>query len=145
MSTRNLFPALIALIVFGACPMALRADDAKIEDVKKEDGSVVYELRTYTANPGKLADLHKRFRDHTMRLFEKHGMKNIGYWVPIDKPDTLIYIIAHKNKEAAARSWKEFAADPKWKHVYNESHKNGVLVNHFERQYLTPTDYSPLK
>ena len=138
MSLRNVCLMLTAILF--VAPLAVRADDES-----KEGSTLVYELRTYTANPGKMADLHKRFRDHTMRLFEKHGMKNVGYWVPIDKPDTLVYIVAHKSREAAAKSWKDFLADPEWQSVYKESHKNGVLVKKLERQYLSPTDYSPLK
>jgi hypothetical protein len=138
MSLRNVLLCLMATLF--AAPLSLVADDTA-----KEGTTMVYELRTYTANPGKLADLHKRFRDHTMQLFEKHGMKNVGYWVPLDKPDTLVYLIAHKSREAANESWKAFMADPEWQAVYKESHKNGVLVKHVDRQYLTPTDYSPIK
>ncbi len=114
-------------------------------DAPSAGSTMVYELRTYTTNDGKMDDLHKRFRDHTMQLFEKHGMKNIGYWVPVDKPDTLVYLIAHKSREAAKQSWKEFLSDPEWKQVYKESHKNGVLVKKVVSQYMTPTDYSPMK
>ncbi len=135
---RNVLLALTTVLF--ALPLSVAAAEPA------SDGeTLVYELRTYTCNPGKLPDLHKRFRDHTMRLFEKHGMKNIGYWVPVDKPDTLIYIVAHKSREAAAKSWKEFQADPEWQAVYKESHKNGKLVNKVVSQYMTPTDYSPVK
>lgn len=138
MSLRTL--SLVFMAALFAAPMSLPADDAS-----KEGATLVYELRTYTTNPGKLPDLHKRFRDHTMRLFEKHGIKNIGYWVPLDKPDTLVYLVAHKSREAATQSWREFLADPEWQRVFKESHKNGVLVKKVERQFLSPTDYSPLK
>jgi hypothetical protein len=138
MSLQNVL--LFLMMTLFAAPLSLAADDAA-----KESSTLVYELRTYTANPGKLADLHKRFRDHTMRLFEKHGMKNIGYWVPLDKPDTLVYIVAHKSREAARQSWAAFLSDPEWKQVAKESNKDGDLVKHVDRQYLTPTDYSPIK
>jgi hypothetical protein len=131
---------LFATTILFAVPLCLSADEAATQGE-----TLVYELRTYTCYPGKLPDLHKRFRDHTMRLFEKHGIKNVGYWVPQDKPDTLVYIVAHKSREAAAKSWKEFQADPEWQKAYKESHKNGALVKKVERQYLSPTDYSPLK
>ena len=144
MSTKNFFSHVVAILVaaglFAAVSLTLAADETK-----KEEASPVYELRTYTCNPGKLPDLHKRFRDHTMRLFEKHGMKNIGYWVPTDKPETLIYIVEHKSRDAAKQSWKAFIDDPEWKEVYKESHKNGVLVKKVESVYMTPTDYSPIK
>src|SRR5262245_37858208 len=79
------------------------------------DGDRVFEIRTYTTEPGKLPDLLKRFREHTCQIFEKHGMTNIGYWVPTDEPrsqNTLIYILAHKSRDAATKSWKDFQADP---------------------------------
>ena len=80
-----------------------------------------------------------------MPLFEKHGIKNIAYWVPLDKPDTLIYIVAHKSRAAADKSWKEFQADPEWQKARKESELNGGLVKKVERQYMTPTEYSPMK
>ena len=88
----------------------------------------VFEMRTYTAAPGKFAALHSRFRDHTLRLFEKHGMQNIGYWVPADPPNsenTLTYIIAHKDRESAKKSWAAFGADPEWQKVRKESMADG--------------------
>ena len=109
----------------------------------------VFELRTYTAGPGKLAALHSRFRDHTLRLFEKHGMQNIGYWNPADPPNsenTLVYIIAHKDREAAKQSWAAFGADPEWQKVRKESMADGVsLTTKVESVFLNPTDYSPMK
>src|SRR5882724_1812394 len=82
--------------------------------------SRVYELRTYTCNEGKLEDLKKRFRDHTIEIFKRHGMESIGYWVPQDAPNsktTLIYIISHASREQAVKNWAEFGADPEWKKV----------------------------
>jgi hypothetical protein len=118
---------------------------------KSSSGNKVYELRIYTTNPGKMEDLHKRFRDHTNRLFKKHGMEIVGYWTPQDdkqgKSDKLIYLLAFPSREAAEASWKAFRDDPEWKRVYAESHKNGVLVKQggVESIFLDPTDYSPLK
>ena len=109
----------------------------------------VFEMRTYTAGPGKFAALHSRFRDHTLRLFEKHGMQNIGYWVPADPPNsenTLTYILAHKDREAAKASWAAFGADPDWQKVRKESMADGVsLTTKVESVFLNPTDYSPMK
>ena len=109
----------------------------------------VFEMRTYTAGPGKFAALHSRFRDHTLRLFEKHGMQNIGYWVPADPPNsenTLTYILAHKDREAAKASWAAFGADPEWHKVRKESMADGVsLTTKVESVFLNPTDYSPMK
>src|SRR5438445_6584378 len=72
----------------------------------------VYELRTYTTLPGRLPALHKRFAEHTLKLFEKHGMKNEMYWVPTDEDNKLIYVVSHDSREAADKSWKAFGADP---------------------------------
>src|SRR3990172_10871142 len=91
----------------------------------------VFEIRTYTANEGKLLDLHARFRNHTLRLFEKHGMTNVGYWSPQDAPlsqNTLIYIISHESREAAKKNWDDFRNDPDWTKVQKESEANGKLV-----------------
>ena len=120
--------------------------NAQANDEKKgESAEMLYELRTYYTPEGKLDDLNARFRNHTLGLFEKHGMKNIIYWTPVDKPDTLIYVIAHKDKAAADASWAAFKDDPEWKKVAEETQKNGSLVKKVESVYLTPTDYSPHK
>ncbi len=104
----------------------------------------VYEMRTYYAHPGKVEDMNKRFRDHTCKLFEKHGMENIGYWSPVDNPEgKLIYLLAYPSREAREASWKAFMADPAWKEVYAASHKNGPLVAKAESLFLQTTDYSP--
>jgi len=131
--------SLAALAAFGL------AEKGRLSAEEKKPAPLVYELRTYIAHPGKLDDLHKRFRDHTVRLFEKHGMKNVAYWTPIDKDDTLVYVLAHKSREAAEKSWNDFKNDPEWQAAYKESHKNGPLVMKVESQFLTPTDYSPMK
>ncbi len=112
-------------------------------NVYADESEMLYELRTYTANEGKLSALHARFRNHTMALFEKHGMKNIGYWVPVDKADTLTYLIAHKNQESVAASWKAFVADPDWQKVYADSIVDGALVNNIDSTFMRATDYSP--
>lgn len=108
----------------------------------------VYELRTYTTNEGKLDALLERFRSHTTRLFEKHGMTNVGYWVPQDEPkskNTLIYLLAHKDREAAKKNWDEFRADPEWKKVQTASETGGKIVDHLESVFMDPTDFSKLK
>ena len=106
----------------------------------------VYELRTYTAAPGKLEALQSRFRDHTVKLFEKHGMVNVGYWVPADAKDgageKLVYLLAHKSRDAAKESWANFSADADWKEVVKKSQADGKLVTKVESVYMAPTDYS---
>ena len=103
-----------------------------------------YELRTYYAAPGKLEALNARFRNHTMRIFEKHGIVNIGYWMPAENPENkLVYLLAFPSREAAKQSWKEFGADPEWQKAAKESEVNGKLVSKFESIFLNGTDYSP--
>ena len=120
------------------------------EPLQAQTATRVFEMRTYTAGPGKFEALQKRFRDHTLRIFERHGMTNIGYWTPADPPNsenTLVYIIAHKSREAAKQSWADFNADPEWQKVRKESMApDGVsLTTKVESVFLNPTDYSPIK
>jgi hypothetical protein len=109
----------------------------------------VFELRTYVTNEGKLDALNARFRNHTTKLFEKHGMVSVGYWVPSDgeaSKNTLIYILRHKSREAAEASWKAFRADPEWQKVAKESQVDGeFLPKPPESVYMDATDYSPMK
>jgi len=103
-----------------------------------------FELRVYYAAPGKLDDLNARFRNHTVKLFEKHGIANVGYWLPLDNPEQkLIYLLAFPSREAAKKSWKDFGADPAWKEVVKLTEANGRLVTKVESTYLAATDYSP--
>lgn len=104
----------------------------------------VYEMRTYYAAEGKLDALLARFRDHTCKLFEKHGMTNVGYWTPIENPEAkLVYVVAHKDRESAKKSWSAFIADPNWTKAYKASEANGTLVKKIEVLYMDATDYSP--
>ena len=108
----------------------------------------VYEMRTYTCNEGKLPDLMKRFRDHTIDIFKRHGMESVGYWVPQDpekSKTTLIYIITHTSREQAAKNWKEFMADPEWKKVAADSELNGKIVARVDSVFMDPTDFSKLQ
>ena len=107
--------------------------------------SRVFELRTYYAEPGKLDALHARFRDHTTRLFQKHGMTIIGYWMPREAPDRIVYVLAYKSKEAADAAWKGFREDPEWVKARTASEANGRLVTKVESIYMDATDYSPIK
>jgi NIPSNAP len=104
-----------------------------------------FELRTYHAAPGKLDELNARFREHTMKLFERHDITSIGYWVPVDNTNNeLIYLLAYPSREARETSWKEFMADPDWKAAQKASEANGKLVDKVESKYLTATDFSPV-
>jgi len=108
--------------------------------------STVYELRIYHAVPGKIDQLVARFRDHTMALFTKHGMKNIAYWTALDEPvkrSTFFYILEHPSREAAAANWKAFQDDPDWQRVKAKSEENGKLVEKIDSTFLALTDFSP--
>jgi hypothetical protein len=106
----------------------------------------VYELRVYHVMPGKLDALLARFRDHTMKIFERHGMKNVAYWTPLDEPqkiNTLIYILEHPSRAAAEVNWKAFKDDPEWKSVSAKSEENGKLVEKVDSTYMSLTEFSP--
>jgi len=105
----------------------------------------IYELRTYTTHPGKLDELHKRFQNHTVQLFAKHGMVNVGYWTPVDQENTLIYILSHNSKEAAEKSWDNFVNDPVWQEAYQESRADGPLVQNVESVFMKATPYSQIR
>jgi len=125
----------IAAMILGTIGLSAIAD---------EKPTRVYEMRTYYANEGKLDALHARFRDHTMKLFEKHGITNVGYWTPVENPDNkLIYVLSFPSREAAKKSWGGFIGDADWKKAYKESEKNGSLVKKIESVYMQLTDYSP--
>jgi hypothetical protein len=108
----------------------------------------VFEIRTYTAEPGKLEALHSRFRDHTLDIFKKHGMTSIGYFAPMDEPlskNTLIYILSFPSRDAAKKSWAEFGADPEWQKVSKDSQVDGKMLTKVESVFAEATDYSPMK
>jgi hypothetical protein len=107
-----------------------------------------FEIRTYTANEGKMEALHARFRDHTNRLFVKHGMELVGYWVVNSGPNAgkdLVFILAYPSKDAREASWKAFGADPDWVKAKADSEKGGALVGKVDSRFMDPTDYSPIK
>jgi len=108
-----------------------------------------FELRTYYAAPGKLEALNARFRDHTCALFKKHGMEIVGFWIPAEQKDgadtKLVYMLAHKSREAAKKSFADFGNDPEWKKARAESEANGKLVEKVESVFMSATDYSPMK
>ena len=106
-----------------------------------------FEMRTYYPAPGKFEALHKRFRNHTNKLFVKHGMELVGYWVPVEKDqgEKLVYILAHKSRDAAKKSWQGFIDDPDWKKAKAESEVDGKLVDKVDVVFMSATDYSPIK
>ena len=143
--TRNLTvaAALMLGMILGWSTSLLRADS-------KENANLVYELRTYYTHEGKLPALNDRFKNHTLKLFEKHGMKNVIYCTEIDKEgkavgNKLVYLLAHKSQEAARASFAAFGKDPEWTAARDASEKDGKIVSKLESQFLVPTDYSPMK
>ncbi|HYM77002.1 MAG TPA: NIPSNAP family protein [Candidatus Dormibacteraeota bacterium] len=121
---------------------AARQDNAN----PAQASTAVYELRVYHAAAGKLADLLARFRDHTVKIFDRHGIKSVAYWTPTDDPEksnTLIYILHHPSREAAAANWKSFQDDPEWKTVKDKSEANGKLVDKIDSTFMSLTDFSP--
>jgi len=130
-------PAMTFLPTAGWAASLPKADPAS---------TTVYELRVYHTYEGKLNDLLKRFREHTTKLFEKHGIRNVAYWTPLDEPaksSTLIYILAHPSREAAAANWKAFQDDPEWKSVRDKSEEGGKIVEKVDSTYMVLTDFSP--
>src|SRR3954464_10042852 len=105
----------------------------------------VFELRTYYCHPGRLEALNKRFREHTNALFVKHGMQLVGYWMPIDKPDVLVYVLGFPSRDAAVKSWNDFRADADWNAARTASEADGPIVQKVESVFMSPTDYSPIK
>ena len=130
----NALPAHAALAI-STSPARARADR-------------VFEIRTYTVSPGQLPALNRRFRDNTVRIFNRHDMTSIGYWTPIDSAraeTTLIYVLAHASREAARKSWADFSADPEWKTVRAATEAEGLKVLKVESTFAAPTDYSLIK
>ena len=119
---------------------------AGLDFAQAEEKNRVFEIRTYYANEGKLDALLDRFRDHTVALFKKHGMTNVGYWVPADnKENKLVYMLAFPSREARNKAFKAFGADPDWQKAYKESTKDGRLVKKIVNDFLTGTDFSKIK
>jgi hypothetical protein len=133
--------ALIAVVGLGSLLLGISIGEEKAM-------SRVYELRTYTTLEGRLPALEKRFKDHTLKLFEKHGMRNGMYWKPTDpklKDNTLIYVVSHESREAAEKSWNAFRNDPEWIKVRDASEADGKIVSNVQSVYMELADWSPVK
>jgi hypothetical protein len=142
-------PATAALFSsFSSAALAASAMPASEVETSgaEQESTAVYELRVYHAAAGKLPELLARFRDHTVKLFQEHGMESVAYWTPLDEPEknqTLIYILRHPSREAAAANWKAFGDDPNWQSVRDKSEANGKLVDKVDSTYMALTDFSP--
>ncbi len=147
MAARKQFLFACVAIIFGA-GFVLGSTARGTQVVQAQSANRVFELRTYTTPEGKLDALQAGFRDNTTRLFERHGITNIGYWTPQDAPNssnTLVYIIAPDSREAAETSWQNFRNDPEWQRVSRESQVDGRIVDNIESVFLDPTDFSPMQ
>ncbi|HEY0335885.1 MAG TPA: NIPSNAP family protein, partial [Burkholderiales bacterium] len=101
MLRRNVLASILVVVVFAAGYIAGNINSLQ-SVAYAQSQTRVFELRTYTAHDGKLENVLNRFRDHTMKMFARHGMVNVGYWTPEDAPlakNTLIYILAHPSRE----------------------------------------------
>ncbi len=137
-----------ALFAFLAClTLATTATPALAQGAALDPQAAIYELRIYYPAPGKLAALNARFREHTLKLFEKHGMHNVAYWneqPTSEAPEgRLIYVLAFPSREARDASWKAFGADPAWRAVVATSEAGGKLLTRIDSVFMTMADYSP--
>jgi hypothetical protein len=145
---KTILASILVVIASTTAIIAAEKDVTPVSPSVAKD-SRCFEMRTYYAAPGKLEALNARFRDHTCALFRKHGMEIIGFWIPMDKDqgaeNKLVYVLAHKSREAAGKSFAEFGKDPEWKKARTESEINGKLVEKIESVFMSATDYSPIK
>jgi NIPSNAP len=138
--------ALSAALIFAAGLFV--GASMRPESIAHAQGTRVFEIRTYTTPEGKLEALESRFRDNTIRIFNRHNMTSIGYWTPQDAPlsqNTLIYILAHPSREEAKKNWDAFRSDPEWVKVKAASEANGPLTTKVESVFVNPTDFSQIK
>lgn len=152
MAAKRLLTLFLMATLFGAGYWLGTSDGrdlvARAEASPPPQAAHVFELRTYTAPEGKLDDLLARFRNHTMRIFDNHGMRSVGYWLPQDeelRQNTLVYLLEHPSREAGEQAWRDFGADPEWQRVSEESQRDGRIVSSVVRMWLDPTDFSPMK
>lgn len=145
--------AVVAVSLTSALALRLRAADepasAQAAGASSSAGRF-FEMRTYHVADGKMEALHDRFRQHTNRLFKKHGIDMVGYWTVSAKPgegpkNTLVFILGYPSREEQPKRWQAFANDPDWVKAKNESERDGPLVSKVEQTFLAPTDYSPVK
>ena len=143
MKRRTLIQSISAAILLPTAGL-LAADEKEPDAAAQRDS--VFELRVYHCYEGRLPDLLRRFREHTTKIFERHGMKNIAYWTPMDEPqksNTLVYILEHPSREAATANWKAFSDDPEWQSVQRASEASGKIVEKVDSTFLVLTDFSP--
>ena len=142
--SRWMVAGVVGAVVAGIIGLRPESETA----VSAQTPARVFELRTYTANPGKFEAMKARFRDHIIPLFKKHNLTVVGFWTYADPPaseNTLVYVLAHESREAAKKNWAAFSADPTRKQVWADTEKDGPINMKVESVYLNPTDFSPVK
>jgi len=143
---RNILSLILVFTLISCGRQQKKEPDTRVKEVAEVEISepLFFEMRTYYCHPGKLDDLLKRFNDHTMKLFEKHGMVNMGYWVPIDNSDNkLVYLMGYQSRDQRDKAWDAFMNDPEWKRVWEASKVNGPIVDSVINKFYTYTGYSP--
>lgn len=144
MKNSYLGAALVTGILVLILAISVVEGERSVDDVEVIEDRI-YELRTYVTHPGKLDDLHERFANHTVKLFFRHGMVNVGYWVPVNQENTLIYILSHNSQEAAEKSWDSFVNDPEWRQAYEASRADGPIVKEVESVFMKAAPYSQIR
>ncbi|GAB3273062.1 hypothetical protein GCM10027347_45160 [Larkinella harenae] len=133
---------LICILFMAALSLSVAGPTPKLE--KTNESGRLYEMRIYYPTPGNFENIVDRFRKYTCRIFEKHGMTNVGYWVPTDaSQEKIIYILSYPNREARDASWKAFGSDPEWKEVVAKTEANGKIVAKVDQIFLTQAEISP--
>lgn len=138
----------IGMVLAGVAATVAGLMIARTSTAQEKPRQRVFEMRTYVAHEGKFEAMHARFRNHAVRLFKKHGMEMVGFWVPTDtekSKNTMIYILAFDSADAMKEKWDTFRKDPEWQQIKTESEKEGPLVAKVTVELMTPTDYSPMK
>jgi hypothetical protein len=134
-----------AAVAGGNPPLRPRPPWRTVPQATAKDGAapVLYEWRTYHPAPGRMEALHRRFAEHTRRLFARHGIREIGYFTPAGAEGPLHYLLAYPDRAAREASWEAFRADPEWQRIKAESERDGALLTRVDSLLLEPTSYSP--
>jgi len=143
MTIQKLVSAIVTVAIVAAGVFA--GSLVGVPEARAQASTRIFELRTYTTHEGKLDDLQARFRNHTTKIFEKHGMTNVGYWVPREQPNTLVYILAYPSRDAATKAWDGFRKDADWIAARTASEANGPIVAKVVSVFMDPTNFSGLK
>jgi hypothetical protein len=139
---------VVATLAFATLTAGFALRDVTLPSALAQSADRVFELRIYTAHPGKFEAMKARFRDHVVPMFEKHGMTVVGFWTAADPPqseNTLTYVLAFPSREAAKKSWDAFRADPERAKVWAETEKDGPINLKVDSMYINPTAFSRIK